>query len=132
MPKATAITRTERYKTEIKTGTNHLIIADEPLAEGGRGTGATPTELLASSLASCSTITMKMYADRKKWDLEEVEVTVEFERNLKDERTTFKKKISIKGNLDTEQRDRIFHIASRCPVHRMLEGNVDIESQLQQ
>lgn len=131
MPKAVAITRMERYKTEIHTGTNHQVIADEPLEDGGRDTGATPTELLAGSLASCSTITMKMYADRKQWDLEEVKVTVEFDRDLKDETTTFHKKISIKGNLDEEQRTRIYKIASRCPVHRIIEGKVTIKSELQ-
>lgn len=130
MPKAIAITRMERYKTEIKTQTNHQIIADEPLDKGGRDTGGTPTELLAASLASCSTITMKMYADRKGWEVEELKVTVEFEREIQDSKTTFTKHIEIKGNLDDEQRKRIYEIASKCPVHRILQGEIEVKSEL--
>lgn len=120
----------ERYKTEIQTGTDHQIITDEPIADGGRDTGGTPMELLAASLASCSTITMKMYADRKGWNLEEAKVTVELERNPETKITTFEKNISIKGNLDEEQRERIFKIAEKCPVHRIIQGESKIESKL--
>jgi len=130
MAKAVSITRMERYKTEIQTGTDHQIITDEPIADGGRDTGGTPMELLAASLASCSTITMKMYADRKGWNLEEAKVTVELERNPETKITTFEKNISIKGNLDEEQRERIFKIAEKCPVHRIIQGESKIESKL--
>src|SRR5699024_4202174 len=130
MAKAVSITRMERYKTEIQTGTDHQIITDEPIADGGRDTGGTPMELLAASLASCSTITMKMYADRKGWNLEEAKVTVELERNPETKITTFEKNISIKGNLDEEQRERIFKIAEKCPVHRIIHGELKIESKL--
>lgn len=130
MAKAVSITRMERYKTEIKTGTNHQIITDEPLADGGRDTGGTPMELLAASLASCSSITMRMYADRKEWDLEEVKVTIDFERDGKNKKTTFKKEIEIKGNLDDEQKERIYKIAERCPVHQVIMNEVKIESKL--
>lgn len=130
MARAVSITRMERYKTEIQTGTDHQIITDEPIADGGRDTGGTPMELLAASLASCSTITMKMYADRKGWNLEEAKVTVELERNPETKITTFEKNISIKGNLDEEQRERIFKIAEKCPVHRIIQGESKIESKL--
>lgn len=130
MPKATAITQLEGYKTEIKTGSAHFIIADESFEDGGLDSGATPTELLASSLAACSTITMKMYAQRKGWDLQEAKVFVEFVRDVKNVQTRFLKTVFIKGNLDELQRNRIYEIASRCPVHRILEGSVKIESKL--
>lgn len=130
MAKAVAITRMEKYRTEIKTGSEHILIADEPFKVGGRDSGASPTELLAASLAACSTMTMKMYADRKKWPLEEVDCEIEFQREIKDSSTTFRKKIIIKGDLDEEQRKRIFEISKKCPVHRILSGSAEIESQL--
>lgn len=132
MAKAVATTQRERFKTEIKTGSSHILIADEPFEEGGQDSGGTPTELLASSLASCSSITMKMYADRKKWPLEEVKVSIEFKRDIKDGSTTFYKKVEMKGDLDEEQRKRIFEISKKCPVHRILLGEIDIESELEE
>lgn len=130
MAKAVSTTRMERFKTEIKTGSDHIFIADESFGDGGRDSGGTPTELLAASLASCSSITMKMYADRKQWPMEEVKVTVEFKRDIQDSSTTFYKKIEIEGDLDEEQRKRIFEISKKCPVHRILLGNIGVESEL--
>lgn len=130
MAKAIAITRRERYKTEIKTNTGHLVITDEPFKDGGLDSGATPTELLAGSLASCSSITMKMYADRKGWPMEEAKVSVSFTRDLNSNETTFVKQIEIKGDLDKEQRKSIFEISKKCPVHRILSGSLNIKSEL--
>lgn len=132
MAKAVSITRRESYKTEIKTGSEHLLVADESFQDGGRDSGATPTELLAAALASCSTITMKMYADRKKWPLEEAQVTVEFKREVKDQQTTFYKKVALRGDLSEEQRKRIFEISKKCPVHRILVGDSTVESALEE
>lgn len=130
MAKAVSTTRMERYRTEIKTGSDHILIADESFEDGGRDSGGTPTELLAASLASCSTMTMKMYADRKGWPMEEATCEVEFKRDLKDSSTTFNKRIQIFGDLDKEQRERIFEISKKCPVHRILMGSIDIDSKL--
>lgn len=130
MAKAVSITRRESYKTEIKTGSDHLLVADESFQDGGRDSGATPTELLAAALASCSSITMKMYADRKKWPLEEAQVAVEFKREGKDQKTVFYKKVTLVGDLAEEQGKRIFEISKKCPVHRILLGDIAIESEL--
>ncbi len=132
MAKAISITRRESYKTEIKTGSDHLLVADESFQDGGRDSGATPTELLAAALASCSTITMKMYADRKKWPLEEAHVTVEFKREVKDQKTVFYKKVSLLGDLSDQQRERIFEISKKCPVHRILLGEIAVKSALKE
>lgn len=127
MHQATTITGQEDYK--IKT-TKHQLIADEPKEVGGTDTGTTPMELLASSLASCSTITMKMYANRKEWPIEAVEVHVEFENDIKSNVTQFYKKIKIKGELTEQQTKRLYKMASRCPVHRILENSIEVNSEL--
>ena len=91
-----AVTYKARYFTEISSATNDLI-ADEPISNGGTGKGFAPMELLASSLAACTSITLRMYADRKEWDLQSIEVTVDIERN--NEISTFARTINLKGNL---------------------------------
>ncbi len=128
MSKATAITKKIDYTTEIKTSTHQLIV-DEPTNEGGQDKGATPMELLASALASCSSITMKMYANRKGWNLDEAKVTVDFIRDTKAKITNFTKKIELVGNLDEEQKMRLYKIASRCPVHQVLVNTITINTE---
>lgn len=108
----------------------HEMIADEPIDENGQDLGPKPTEYLKAALAACTTITMKMYADRKGWDLQEAIVEVDFVRDLKNNLTTFTKKVTLKGNLDAEQRKRIFEIGGRCPVHRIIENPVKIEAEM--
>ncbi len=81
----------QQYKTEIQAG-NHIIMADEPVEVGGQDLGFTPTELLESSLAACTAMTIRMYADRKGWGLEKVEIKVGFKRKMTTGEVTFKKK----------------------------------------
>ncbi len=126
--KTTAITKKEKYRTEVRTDPHHFIV-DEPIEVGGKDLGVSPGELLAAALASCSSITMKLYADRKGWDLEEAIVEVDFQRDLKFNVTNFTKKVSMIGNLDEEQRQKLFEIASKCPVHRMLENPIEIHTE---
>lgn len=120
---------TINYTTELKMAT-HTLIADEPGDENGQDLGPKPTEFLNAAMASCTAITMKMYADRKGWDLKEAIVEVDFERDIKNNLTTFFKKIELIGNLDEEQKQRIYEIGSKCPVHRMIENPVEIKSEL--
>lgn len=127
--KAKAILEGQMYRTQIKTD-DHLFIADEPIDLGGSDLGPNPGELLSAALASCSAITMKMYASRKGWKLDEVIVDVDYERNAKENITQFIKKIEIKGDLDEDQKERLFEIASRCPIHRILENPTEIKSEL--
>lgn len=127
--KSVAITKKENYRTQVKTDPHHFIV-DEPISVGGKDLGPSPGELLASSLASCTSITVKLYADRKGWDLEEVEVEVDFERDLKFNVTNFQKRMKFRGNLTEEQREKLYEIAGKCPIHRMLANPIQIQSEV--
>ncbi|KPM31233.1 Putative redox protein, regulator of disulfide bond formation [Croceitalea dokdonensis DOKDO 023] len=95
----------QKYKTEIQAK-NQIIIADEPVEVGGQDLGFTPAELLEASLATCSVMAIRMYADRKEWNLQEAKVNVSFKRNIKTHLVAFKKEIEIIGDLTEEQRSR--------------------------
>ena len=129
-----------KYSTEI-VSRSHSIIADEPKKYGGLDAGATPYELLLGSLGSCTAITLRMYADRKKWDLDEVLVHLEhFKQHAEDcnscsdDKTAkidkFVRTIELVGNLTFGERKRLLEIANRCPVHRTLENKIEIETVL--
>lgn len=127
--KVTSNTGKEKYKTLISTR-NHQIIADEPIDENGRDLGMKPTELLAGALASCTSITLRMYADRKNWDLKNIHVEVSFVRDATTNIASFIRNISYTGNLEDAQRDRLLAIANACPVHKVLSGTIVIETAL--
>lgn len=127
--KSVAITKKEKYRTQIQTDPHHFIV-DEPISVGGKDLGPSPGELLASSLASCTSITVKLYADRKGWDLQEVEVEVDFQRDAKFNVTNFKKILKFKGDLTEEQIEKLHEIAGKCPIHRMLANPIEIESEV--
>ncbi|MEN9302374.1 MAG: hypothetical protein RL264_803 [Bacteroidota bacterium] len=122
-----SITRNAHYRTSI-SARNHTIIADEPFEENGSDLGMMPTELLAGALASCTSITLRMYADRKEWDVESFEVEVELIRDTASGQTTFLRKVNLIGNLDETQRKRILSIANACPVHKILTGSIQVET----
>ena len=126
-----AVVRTGRthYHTEVLVG-RHRLISDEPEEAGGADTGPEPFGLLMSSLGACTTITLRMYADRKEWPLEEVGVRLTH-RELAaggDEADTriheISQRVELVGDLDTEQRERLLEIAHRCPVHLALEAGI--------
>lgn len=121
----------ERYRTEINNGRNNLI-ADEPESVGGTDQGLGPKELLLSSLGSCTAITLRMYADRKQWDLEEVIITVKMEvvPSSHQQTTYIKNHIKLVGNLDDGQRQRLLQIAALCPVHKILSNPIVVDSNL--
>jgi len=119
----------QKYKTEIQAR-NHIIMADEPIQVGGQDLGFTPTELLESSLAACTAMTIRMYADRKGWDLNRVEVKVGFKRNITTHQITFNKEIELFGKLDNEQRQKLLEMGSKCPIEKMITGNITVESNL--
>ncbi|MDD3772299.1 MAG: OsmC family protein [Weeksellaceae bacterium] len=125
--KASASIKSEKYRTAIRTD-NHDFIVDEPIEAEGKDLGPNPGELLSAALAACTAITMKMYAARKNWNLEEAIVHVDFERNLKENNTTFIKEIELIGDLSDEQKQRLFEIAERCPIHRTLANSIEIKS----
>lgn len=106
----------------------HLVVVDEPTDAGGTDVGPSPTRLLAASLASCTAITIGMYADRKEWDIEGLEVSVDFEGTPKaGESARFAVHLHTPSSLSDEQVERIAAIAAKCPVHRTLVGDVQIE-----
>ena len=105
----------------------HRLTADEPREHGGEDTGPSPQELLAASLASCTAITMEMYAERKGWDLGDVTVEVEYEPAQRGSPTRFVMHVEMPKELPEDQRDRLMQIAAKCPVHRALEGEVMFE-----
>ena len=123
--------RRQGFETEVEVR-GHRLIVDEPTDAGGKDAGPRPTELLAASLASCTTITIVMYADRKGWDVGAVETAVDFTEPSADDDPSFEVKIRIPAELSDEQRERILVIASKCPVHKTLAAqDVKIEDSIE-
>ncbi len=119
----------EHYATDAVVGT-HTLLLDEPTAVGGQDLGPSPYDLISAGLGSCTSITLRMYADRKQWPLEEVRVRIRHERiHAKDQgeggrMDRLEREIELVGDLDADQRQRLLAIAERCPVHRTLEAGV--------
>jgi putative redox protein len=120
--------RRDGFTHDVETDNGHTIVSDEPLEDGGANLGAQPTRLLAASLASCTAITIEMYAERKGWDLGAVEVEVNGERG---ELTRFDITIRIPGEIDEGQEKQILAVAAKCPVHRILKGEVVFEERVE-
>jgi putative redox protein len=106
---------------------NHQLIVDEPKDVGGEDEGPSPQELLAASLASCTAITMEMYAKRKGWDIGKVEVSVEYTPAERGCPTRFRLDLRLPADATDEQRERLQVVAAKCPIHRTLEGEVMFE-----
>ena len=117
----------ELYKTEL-IASGHLLLSDEPADVGGKNTGPPPGQFLQLSLASCTAITVRMYANRKQWPLEKVRVEVDSERQPN--KTLFIRHIYLEGNLTEEQRKRLLQIANACPVHKTLTNPIEIDTKL--
>ncbi|MDX2163502.1 MAG: OsmC family protein [bacterium] len=117
------------YKTVIEAR-GLTVIADEPVEDGGTNQGFKPSELLVSALAACAAITCKMYAARKGWNLERIEIEAGYERLKAVDYPTyqgdsdivheFQQRIRFIGDLTDDQRTRLLEIAGKCPVHRVL------------
>ncbi|PHQ72199.1 MAG: osmotically inducible protein C [Sneathiella sp.] len=130
---------TSKFAQKIDS-TGHPMRADEPFHVGGSNTGPTPYDLLVSGLGACTSMTVRMYADRKKWPLEQVAVRLSHKKiHAEDcaecEGATGKidqidKEIELKGDLTTEQKTRLLEIADRCPVHQTLHSHVQINTRL--
>jgi putative redox protein len=119
---------TLKHDVEIR---RHLVVADEPTENGGADSGPSPQELLAASLASCTAITMVMYAKRKGWDIGDVVVDVDYEPAQRGSPTRFKLDVRMPKELPEDQRERLMQIAAKCPVHRTLEGEVMFEESVE-
>lgn len=120
------------YFTDI-ISPRHQLIADEPVELGGTDAGPTPFEYLRAALAACTSLTLRIYADRKKWSLEAVDTYVDIETitNEAGEKVAhFSIEIALHGDLDAEQRAKLLDISTRCPVHRTLKGKMAFNSTL--
>lgn len=123
----TASIQNQQYQVSL-TNQRHQWMADEPPHLQGTDTGPTPDELLESALASCTAITLRMYANRKAWPLRTIEVTVALERTTAN--THFRRIIHWEGELDAEQQQRLLQIAKSCPVSKTLSGAIQMETEL--
>lgn len=124
MPKVVA-KRREGFTHDVDIGGGHAVVVDEPADSGGNDQGPTPTRLLAASLASCTAITVEMYADRKGWDVGALEVEVEtsYEGPVP---TCFDVTLKLPPELDDEQIERLIVIAGKCPVHKALSNSTEV------
>ena len=119
------------YRTEVRSA-GHLVIADEPVETGGKNLGMNPNEFLLASLGTCTAMTLRMYADRKKWAVEKIRVdlTLDVVKSEQQQTSFIKRHISIEGELSAEQRQRMIKIADQCPLHKILNNPVVISSNL--
>jgi putative redox protein len=127
------------FTSEIKTP-NHHLLADEPLDAGGTDLGPNPYDLLMAALGSCTAMTLKMYANRKKWPLTEVIVYLNHDKVYPEDSrepekssakvSQFTRIIKLTGDLDTTQRQRLLEISNKCPVHRTLQEDIIIQTML--
>ena len=125
MHQVKASLKNSNYTTDVKIR-DFNVITDEPIEIGGQNKGATPVELLCASLASCTAITLKMYIDRKEWNITSIEVEVK--RTPKT--NVFISNVFLTGNFDEKQQERILKIAKACPVHKMLANGNEIQTTL--
>ena len=128
----TSLETTARYRVNLTDGT-HQWSADEPPALGGNDTGPTPHHLLLSALGACTSITLAMYAQRKQLKLEGIEVELrvaEEKLSPAPAKTRITRNIQLRGDLSDAERQRLLEIANVCPIHKVLSGEITIESAL--
>jgi putative redox protein len=120
----------DKFTHDVKAG-DHSITVDEPKESGGDDLGPSPQELLAASLASCTAVTMEMYARRKGWDTNGLAVDCNYTPAERGCPTKFELVLKLPAHLDEEQLERLQVIAAKCPVHRTLEGEVMFEERVE-
>ncbi|VAV99725.1 Bll2902 protein [hydrothermal vent metagenome] len=130
-----------KYQNKIEIG-KHEFFASEPVDLGGDDSGPTPVEIVNAALGACTSITLRMYADRKGWPLESVSVEVSHKRGIVEEcesgdneqtsrpQEIFTKTIRLTGPLSSEQKQRLLEIAEKCPVHKILKQPACMRSSL--
>lgn len=114
---------TQKYKCTIVWRNGELIL-DEPESIGGESLGPDPFSTLLASLAGCTLSTLRMYIDRKGWDIPQIHVSVNMEQKIdKETTTTISRRISFTNVVPQEQKDRLLVIAEKCPISRILKGS---------
>ncbi len=119
----------DHYQTKIEAGTNTLI-ADESTGNGGQGTGMDPFELLASALAACTCITLRMYIDKKVLNIENIQVAVSITRQEAHVTTHFDRVITFSSPTTNEQKNRLLEIANLCPIHKALSKSIYVNTSI--
>lgn len=117
--------RTKGYAHDVEIEGGHVVRIDEPTAAGGTDTGPSPTRLLAASLAGCTAITIEMYAERRDWDVGQVEVDVDVEYR-DGAPISFAVTLRLPSELSDEQRKRLLVVAGKCPVHKLIAGETAV------
>jgi putative redox protein len=135
---AVAVTK-DSFTTQVSTQ-NHIGLTDEPIELGGQNKGPSPYDLLMGALASCTSITLRMYINRKGWDVQRIRVRVNYSRDyqqdcessssVKKKIDVFERIIHIEGNIDNKKKERILQIADKCPVHLTLENKAKIKTRM--
>ena len=119
------------YRITLTDGRGHTWHADEPTAVGGTDSAPNPLQLMLSALGACTAITLQMYAGRKQWPLTQIDVNLQLNPEGKPaDGNQITRNITLHGELDDEQRQRLLQIANACPVHKLLEGNMSIPTAL--
>lgn len=121
--------QTDTYIHRIKVR-KHVFVVDEPRENGGSDEGPSPLELLAASLASCTAMTMELYATRKGWDISDVEVECSYSPAQRGAATRFHLVLRLPNYLSDEQAEWLRTVAAKCPVHRTLDGEVIFTEQI--
>lgn len=127
MRPATIRTRAGKFQQTVTLGP-HELIADEPAEDGGDDLGPAPHDFLLAALGTCTSMTVKLYADRKGWPL--TSVRVELTQEKQGASHVIHRVVHLEGPLDDEQRARLVDIAQKCPVHRTLTGEIRIDTAL--
>lgn len=118
----------ETYTCDIRAG-NHEMVADEPIPLGGNDLGAAPYQYLKAALGACTAMTLRMYAKRKQWPLQDACITLTHTRDA-NKQSVFTRDIQLVGDLTAEQREKLLDVAERCPVHKTLSNGATILSKL--
>lgn len=118
--------------TTLAQHLNHTWAIDEPEELGGKDLGPAPNDVLLSALGACTAITLRMYANRKGWEIESIAVSLQYTETASNASpvTTIERKIEVKGNLEEKDRQRLLQIANACPVHKILSGEIRISSEI--
>jgi putative redox protein len=128
MAKVFASIKNDPYKIEIKSLTGNIVVADEPLDKGGKDTGFSPKELLVAALSACTSATLRMYIERKGWNIPEIKV--ETELSEADDTSVFSRKLVFVGETTDEQKSRLIAVANACPVHKVLSSHIEFKTEI--
>ena len=123
----------QKYIVDLSDPAGHSWHVDEPVEKGGGDTAPNPMQVLLSALGACTTVTLQMYADHKGWDLQEVKVdlVLDPEEPKAGEARQIVRQVHIAGDLDDTQKARLLKVAESCPVHKLLAGDINIQTALQ-